>query len=142
MRSIDIHAHNIPRCLVRLKDGGEWHGFTMGKAGPGRINLVRGDSRGWLHPMMLWSTEERLADMDSMGVDVHVLSTNPGLYNYHLPAEVCIATSRDSNDDVAELARTHPDRFAGLATLPMQDVNAHRRAGASHESVGPSTTTA
>jgi aminocarboxymuconate-semialdehyde decarboxylase len=60
--------------------------------------------------------------MDSLGVDVHVLSTWVGLYNYDLPLEVGAATAKDCNDYVAELTKTWPQRFAGLATLPMQDV--------------------
>jgi aminocarboxymuconate-semialdehyde decarboxylase len=57
-------------------------------------------------------------------VDVHVLSTWVGLYNYNLPLEIGAATSKDCNDDVAELVKTWPQRFAGLATLPMQNVEA------------------
>ena len=122
MRSIDIHAHNIPRCVANIRDGGDWHGFKVEKGGPGRLFITRGQDRGWLHPMMLWSTEERLMDMDSKGVDVHVLSTWVGLYYYHLDADVCRATARDCNDDIAALSKAYPSRFAGLANLPMQDV--------------------
>jgi aminocarboxymuconate-semialdehyde decarboxylase len=68
--------------------------------------------------------EQRLAEIDSLGVDVHVLSTWVGLYNYDLPLEVGAATAKDCNDYVAELAKTWPQRFDGLATLPMQDVEA------------------
>jgi aminocarboxymuconate-semialdehyde decarboxylase len=46
------------------------------------------------------------------------------MYNYDLPADVGGAIARDCNDYVAELTRSHPDRFSGMATLPMQDVNA------------------
>ena len=124
MRSIDIHAHSVPRCVVDLNEGADWHGFTVERRGPGRLNMVRGSRRGWVHPMLLWTAEERLAHMDSLGVDVHVLSSNPGLYHYDLEAEVCIGTSRDCNDDIAQMTQTWPDRFAGLAKLPMQDVKA------------------
>jgi hypothetical protein len=36
--------------------------------------------------------------MDSLGVDVHVLSTWVGLYNYDLPLEVGAATAKDCNN--------------------------------------------
>ena len=43
MRSIDIHAHNVPRSVVNIRDGGDWHGFTVEKGGPtGRLFLTRG----------------------------------------------------------------------------------------------------
>jgi aminocarboxymuconate-semialdehyde decarboxylase len=62
--------------------------------------------------------------MDSLGVDMHVLSPYSGFYNYHLDTGVAIATSKDSNDEISQMAKTWPDRFAGLATLPMQEVKA------------------
>ena len=62
--------------------------------------------------------------MDSLGVDVQVLSTNAVLYNYDKDAEATANMARDCNDYAARLASDRPDRFAGLATLPMQDVPA------------------
>ena len=123
MRSIDIHAHIAPAVAANLSEGQEWHGFTRQEAG-GRQFLVRGPKRQWLHPKYLLTPEQRIAEMDSLGVDVHVLTTWVGMYNYDLPAEVGTGACRDCNDHVAELTRSHPQRFAGLATLPMQDVNA------------------
>ena len=85
---------------------------------------MSGDSQGQLPPKSRWTPEQRLADMDSLGVDIQVVSTYAGFYNYHLDASVAIATSREANDEVGEMAKSWPDRFAALATLPMQDVNA------------------
>src|SRR4029078_12492498 len=68
--------------------------------------------------------EERLADMDSLGVDVHVASPYVGFYNYQLDAKVALATSRATNDEIAQMVKGWPQRFAGLGTLPMQDVKA------------------
>jgi len=123
MRSIDIHAHTAPSKAVHLAEGKEWHGFTK-QSEAGRHFLVRDSNRYGLHPSYFRTPEERLAQMDAMGVDVHVLSTWTQLYNYDLPLEVGIATSVDCNDYVAELTKSWPQRFAGLATLPMQDVKA------------------
>ena len=110
MRSIDIHAHIAPAIAANLADGQDWHGFTR-QEGSGRQFLVRGSKRSWLHPKYLLTPEQRIAEMDSLGVDVHVLTTWVGLYNYDLPADVGAATARDCNDYVAELARSHPQRF-------------------------------
>jgi len=62
--------------------------------------------------------------MDSLGVDVHVVSPYVGFYNYHLDTPVAVATSRATNDEISEMVRARPQRFAGLGTLPMQDVKA------------------
>ncbi len=124
MRSIDVHAHIVPADVANLRDGQEWHGFTAERGESGQTTVARGDKRFSLHPKFRLTPEERLAEMDSLGVDVHVLSTWTQLYNYDLPPEVGAATARDCNDYVAELTREYPERFLGLATLPMQDIEA------------------
>ena len=125
MRSIDIHAHITPQCFWRsTRDGGSWHGLRRESDGRGHELLVSGPERGHLPPKSSWTPEQRLADMDSLGVDVHVISPFAGLYNYHLDTTVAVATSRDTNDEIGQMTKSWPDRFAGLATLPMQDVDA------------------
>ena len=125
MRSIDIHAHVTPQCFWRAtRDGGNWHTLTREQDSRGREVLISGDQRGQLPPKASWTPEQRLADMDSLGVDIHVLSPYAGFYNYNLDTKIAIATSRDSNDEISQMAKSWPDRFAGLATLPMQDVPA------------------
>jgi len=53
-----------------------------------------------------------------------VLSINAVLYNYDKDASTVSAMARDCNDYVSQLTKDHPDRFAGLCTLPMQDIPA------------------
>ena len=114
MRVIDIHAHISPPAFAESMETGEnWHGITAEAVPAHRYN-----------PRTTWSVEQRLADMDSLGVDVQVLSTNAVLYNYDKDVDATVAMARDCNDHVAELVRDRPERFAGLATLPMQDVGA------------------
>ena len=123
MRSIDIHAHIAPLAASHLPEGQTWHGFTRREMN-GRQFLVQGDKRQWLHPAYSLTADERIAYMDSVNVDVHVLTTWVGMYNYDLPGDVGAGIARECNDYVAELTGSHPDRFAGMATLPMQDVGA------------------
>jgi aminocarboxymuconate-semialdehyde decarboxylase len=125
MRSIDIHAHITPQCFWKATEGGrDWHSLRREQDARGREYAVVGGRRQQLPPKARWDPEERLADMDSLGVDVHALFPNSGFYNYHLDTGVAIATSKDSNDEIGQMTKTWPDRFAGLATLPMQDVKA------------------
>jgi aminocarboxymuconate-semialdehyde decarboxylase len=125
MRTIDIHAHLTPQCFWRATEhGGDWHSVKRVNDARGAEFVVVGDRRLPLPPRARWTPEERLADMDSLGVDVHVVSPFVGFYNYHLPLEVARATAQAINDEIADMARTRPERFAGLGTVPMQDVKA------------------
>jgi aminocarboxymuconate-semialdehyde decarboxylase len=125
MRSIDIHAHLTPQCFWRATEsGGNWHGIKREKdARGGEVALV-GKGRQSLPPRARWTPEERIADMDSLGVDVQVVSPYVGFYNYGLDASIAMATSREINDEIAGMARQWPQRFAGLGTVPMQDPKA------------------
>ena len=60
---------------------------------------------------------DRLAAMDDAGIDIQVLSlTTPGVQD--LAADLSVELARASNDRVAEVVRSRPDRFQGFATLP------------------------
>jgi aminocarboxymuconate-semialdehyde decarboxylase len=123
MRSIDIHAHLTPQCFWRAtENGGDWHSIKREKDARGTEVALVGKGRQSLPPRARWTPEERLADMDSLGVDVHVVSTYVGFYNYQLDTAVALATSKAINDEIAGMTRQWPQRFAGLGTVPMQDV--------------------
>jgi aminocarboxymuconate-semialdehyde decarboxylase len=125
MRSIDIHAHLTPQCFWRAtENGGAWHGIRRERDADGHDCAMVGGRAQILPPRARWTPEQRLADMDSLGVDVQVVSPYSGFYNYHLDPAVAVATSKDSNDEVSDMVRTWPQRFAGIGTLPMQDVKA------------------
>ncbi len=62
----------------------------------------------------------RLADMDAAEVDMHVLSAAPQTWFYSQEASVGLAAAAIQNDEIARLVKEHPDRFCGIATLPMQ----------------------
>jgi predicted TIM-barrel fold metal-dependent hydrolase len=63
----------------------------------------------------------RLADLDAAGIDVQVISaTVSGISFDSFDPATAIAIARDSNDELAEVVRAHPDRFAGFALLPLQ----------------------
>ncbi|HSF07404.1 MAG TPA: amidohydrolase family protein [Methylomirabilota bacterium] len=125
MRTIDIHAHLVPRSLWQATDAGrDWYGFRH-EPGDGIGAMVGGGKRtSFSSPKVRFTPEERLKDMDAQGVDVQVLSIHTPFFGYHLDPAQGRALARDVNDEIAAMARQWPRRFAGLATLPVQDVKA------------------
>lgn len=72
-----------------------------------------------LLPMLLDIDKARIADMDSNRVDMHVLSLSmPGVQIFARDAAVALA--RVANDRLSDAVRSHPKRFAGLASFAPQ----------------------
>src|SRR6201981_116003 len=66
-------------------------------------------------------TEYRIPDMDRNGVDMQVLSlTSPGIQVQPDP-DIAVADARMANDFLGDIIKEHPQRFAGLAAIPLQD---------------------
>ena len=73
---------------------------------------------------MLTEPEQRLRDMDRMGVDVQAISVAPPQYYYWAQPDLGRRLARMLNDNLARIVASHPDRFVGLGTVPLQDVDA------------------
>jgi aminocarboxymuconate-semialdehyde decarboxylase len=77
---------------------------------------------GGLAPLQ-WSKEASVSFMDDAGIDVAIVSlSTPGVYTGDSPKARKLA--RRCNEFSAELVRSRPDRFGGLACLPLPDVDA------------------
>ena len=68
----------------------------------------------------LTSVESRLADMDRLGIDIQAISPTPDQYYYWTDPDLGLQAARLSNDGVAEIVHSHPRRFVGLGTVPLQ----------------------
>ena len=123
---IDVHAHVV---LAQTMGAAGALGPTLGAAADGkpwfRVGGYRLDGVRYVgSPFM--DVGVRLARMAARGIDFQVLSPNPLTYLHHIGARDAIAFCRTHNDALAQLVAAHPDRLAGLAALPMQDVGAAR----------------
>lgn len=124
MRVVDVHAHVIPPALVdRMRSG----------AAPDDITIEENDAQpmvvhrqGYRYPLLdaFHDVPARIAQMDAAGTDVAVLSIAPPLFLYWIESDGAATAARTINDAIADMVARAPHRFAGLATLPMQDPSA------------------
>jgi aminocarboxymuconate-semialdehyde decarboxylase len=120
-RTLDIHTHVLteetmdlirkeaPKVAPRMT-AIDANSFVLEIAGTPYRPFPRGG----------FDIEHRFADMDAAEVDVQVLSATPQSYLYDHEASLALACATIQNDQIAKLVATHPDRFLGIATLPMQ----------------------
>lgn len=68
----------------------------------------------------LTSVEQRLKDMDKMGVEIQAISVSPFQFMYALDPELGRKTARATNENLADIVQKHPSRFVALANVPLQ----------------------
>jgi aminocarboxymuconate-semialdehyde decarboxylase len=118
---IDIHAHVVDRTYLQDLVGDA--GLTAHSA-PGGQTLLRkhGHTVAWYREPM-FDIDARLRGMDEKGVAMRVLSlSTPNVYEWRGARQVEVA--RRMNDITAGICRAHPRRFAGLGSLPLDDIAA------------------
>lgn len=117
--TIDIHAHWYPREWIALieRDGARFGG-RIERTAAGYVIVTPRVRNAFTEEFV--DLERRLAGMARQRVQVHALSlTTPMVY--WAPAEFGLALAQCYNDAAAAAHSSHPDRFVGLAMLPMQD---------------------
>jgi aminocarboxymuconate-semialdehyde decarboxylase len=67
--------------------------------------------------------DERLADLDAMGLDMQLVMPPPPQCYYTVPLDIAAEAARMVNDGLAEFVARKPDRFVALGTAPMSDGN-------------------
>lgn len=77
-----------------------------------------------LKSRILNSQDRRLREMDANGMDMMVMSLNAPAIQAIFDVPKAIDLARRANDTLAEEVTRRPDRFQGLAALPLQDVDA------------------
>ncbi len=121
----DLHTHYYPPAYFERieRSGGD---FSFGTSPTGqRIIRYRG-ARFFGITAPMTDVAKRLEDMDRVGIDTEVLSlSTPNVYFVEGKAQADVA--RMVNDAYAELAATHPGRFLGFASIPMDDPDAALR---------------
>ncbi len=121
---VDVHSHILPASWPDLAARFGYGGWPRLEAtSPTTARIVIDDVAFREVEDDSWDPARRLEDMDRTGVTVQVLSTVPVMFSYWAPAEDAAIVARLLNDDIASTVATHPDRFVGLGSVPLQDAD-------------------
>ncbi len=118
---IDAHNHFLPDTVIEHIRKHKDRFQTEVVVKDGREFLW--DHAGILYPLYreYYDLEAKTADLDKMGVDMAVLSIVPNAYYYWIDGEAALEIHRMSNDWVSAFCAAHPERFRGMASIPMQE---------------------
>ena len=105
VQSIRGENHPWTEAVVRDDEGHEW--LTGG--------LFR-------HPLLpeFYEPGAQVRELNRRAVDAAAVSPVPTLFYYDLDGDKTLALHRMVNDRIADLVAAYPDRFVGLATVPLQ----------------------
>ncbi len=121
--TIDIHTHFIPPTFAADARAGR---------ALDRVELLRqGDTEWLLHPQgyryplspEFFDAEAKLRQMDSLDIDMSILSLSPTLFFYWLDTASASDFCREANESLAAFV-AQSDRLHGVAVVPLQDPDA------------------
>jgi len=119
---IDLHTHILPRDWPDLDAKYGYGGFIrLDHYKPCCARMMIGDRVFREITDNVWDPKRRIEECDREKISMQVLSTVPVMFSYWAKAADALDLSRRLNDHIAEVVRNHPTRFAGLATIPLQD---------------------
>jgi len=122
-KTIDIHSHMI--ALGGTETEGKYREVMphLSCDSTGReVIMFRGKATYSIPE--LYKPELRIGEMDKAHIDIQVISIIVPFVQYDIDPKLGIGYSRIQNNAIAEVVRAHPNRFVGLATVPLQDPSA------------------
>jgi aminocarboxymuconate-semialdehyde decarboxylase len=64
--------------------------------------------------------EKKIRDMEEKRLAFNVLSSSPFGFLYEVEDDLAVELARFQNDQLSEMVKKYPDKFAAMATLPLQ----------------------
>ena len=104
------------------KEGRKCSCYAAKDASGQEILMAEGRSQGPIVAQVC-DPKRRIQDMDKIGLDMQAISIIPNDVNYDVDASLGLKFAQKQNNGIAEVVRAYPDRFIGMATVPMQDAS-------------------
>jgi aminocarboxymuconate-semialdehyde decarboxylase len=120
---IDIHTHIMPDKMPNWVQKFGYGEFIHLEHRNCKACMMKGDKLFREVEANCFDAGTRLKEMDETAVTVQVLSTIPVLFNYWAKPKDGLETSRFFNDHIAGVVSKNPERFIGIGTVPLQDVD-------------------
>ncbi len=122
---IDAHAHFYPdRFLDLIEKQGDKYPVQVRRSGAGgERKFIAGGREFFTFLPDFFDLDVRLEQMANSEVDMQILSMAPPMVYWAEP-ELGTELCQVFNDEIAAVVRRYPDKFAALAAVPLQDMDA------------------
>lgn len=121
---IDIHTHILPKKWPDLKERYGYGGFvSLDHCSECTANMLIDGKKFRTINKNCWDLATRIEECDKHNVDIQILSTIPVMFSYWAKPRDCLDLSIILNNHIADCIAQYPNRFNGLATLPLQDTD-------------------
>ncbi len=119
--TIDIHSHvAIPRAGAFVKPHLDMSTIALAHFANAETKTLNQKQEEDVRARIT-GYDERLADLDAMGIDVQLVMPPPNQCYYTVPLDVSVEASRIVNDGLAEWVARKADRFVALGAVPLID---------------------
>ncbi len=120
---IDMHTHIVPQDFPFAPERPSGDAFpSMAPKDDERSTIMIGGREYRTVRDVCWDAPKRAAEMTGEGTDKQALSPLPELLMYHLDPRDGADLARHLNETIAAMVDAEPDRFYGLGSAPMQDI--------------------
>ena len=111
---------DLPDCKDKYGYGG-WINLEHHKTGCAR--MMRDGEFFREVEANVWDPHTRMGECKNHDVDIQILSTVPAMFSYWAKAADALEVSVLLNDHIAGVVAEFPQRFIGLGTIPLQNVD-------------------
>ena len=120
---IDMHTHIVPKDFPDAAGRASGSAFPSMQAKDGERSaiVIAGQEYRTVRDVC-WDAPKRAAEMAGEGTDKQALSPLPELLMYHLDPQDGADLARHLNETIASMVAAEPERFFGLGSVPMQDI--------------------
>ncbi|MBI3436698.1 MAG: amidohydrolase [Proteobacteria bacterium] len=117
--TVDIHSHvAVPRAIEFVKPHLDLTTIPLAHFATPETKAINARQDEERRSRMT-QYDERLADMDGMGIDMQLVMPPPPQCYYSLPPDIAVPATQMVNDGVAEYVAKQPDRFVALGSTPL-----------------------
>jgi aminocarboxymuconate-semialdehyde decarboxylase len=119
--TVDMHAHvAVPRAAELVKPHLDISTIPLSRFANAETKALSAKQEADIRDRIA-GNDQRLADLDAMGIDMQLVCPPPPQCYYTVPLDIAVQATRMVNDGLAEFVAKRPDRYVALGGVPLSD---------------------